>query len=255
MSERDEASTPKKDPSIHASVARNSGQRGEMSNRVSLVGNYVDPGRHKGRVTKRGREMEREGSRGCAEWQSRERGKRMNEICLRSFELLLEEERKREEEEAIFSPVGGSDEGWKTGRKSGGKGKEGEEARADRVALRTLLWKLRMWFRFPREQVSYSHSTLSTFPPFLRGVLLSPCLCGPPFFTQHSRVDAANCKLISPLHFLGIIVLVSFDFHIFRVTKRVELPRENVNWVTKENSFRRYSSNNDRETRTDHTHD
>lgn len=173
MSKRDEASTPKKDPSIHASVARNSGQRGEMSNRVSLVGNYVDPGRHKGRVTKRGREMEREGSRGCAEWQSRERGKRMNEICLRSLELLLEEERKREEEEAIFSPVGGSDEGWKTGRKSGGKGKEGEEARADRVALRTLLWKLRMWFRFPREQVSYSRSTLSTFPPFLRGVFLS----------------------------------------------------------------------------------
>lgn len=37
------------------------GRGGKMSNRVSLVGNYVDPGRHKGRVTKRGREKGREG--------------------------------------------------------------------------------------------------------------------------------------------------------------------------------------------------
>lgn len=52
------------DPSIHASITRNSERRrggGKMSNRVSLVGNYVDPGRHKGRVTKRGREKGREG--------------------------------------------------------------------------------------------------------------------------------------------------------------------------------------------------
>lgn len=77
--------------------------KGKMSNRVSLVGNYVDPGRHKGRVRKRGREMEREGSRGCAEWQSRERGKRMNEICLRSFELLFEEQRERERESDLLT--------------------------------------------------------------------------------------------------------------------------------------------------------
>lgn len=59
---RDEASTPKK--SIHrymrASLETRS-EGGKMSNRVSLVGNYVDPGRHKGRVTKRGREKGREG--------------------------------------------------------------------------------------------------------------------------------------------------------------------------------------------------
>lgn len=127
MSKRDEASTPKKDPSIHASVARNSGQRGEMSNRVSLVGNYVDPGRHKGRVTKRGREMEREGSRGCAEWQSRERGKRMNEICLRSLELLLERRERERRRRRSSHPWEDRMKGERRGGKVEERGRKGKK--------------------------------------------------------------------------------------------------------------------------------
>lgn len=115
------------------------------------------------------------------------------------------------------------------GERRGRKVEVEERKERNREALRTLLWKLRMWFRSPREQVSYS---LSLFTSFLFALDLSPLLpfealhvCGPPFFTQHSRrVDAANCKLISPLHFLGIIVprrAVRF-LHISSGARKVE---------------------------------
>lgn len=175
------------DPSIHASITRNSERRrggGKMSNRVSLVGNYVDPGRHKGRVTKRGREKGREGVLS---------GKVANEVrgwTRYAYEAWSSSSKNREKEEEGGREKGGRGDlltrgriGWRV--KDGAEKWRWRSVGEDGVALRTLLWKLRMWFRFPREQVSYSRSTpLFLFPGPPWGAHLSSC---PPFFTHHSR--------------------------------------------------------------------
>lgn len=189
------------DPSIHASITRNSERRrggGKMSNRVSLVGNYVDPGRHKGRVTKRGREKGREGVLS---------GKVANEVrgwTRYAYEAWSSSSKNREKEEEGGREKGGRGDlltrgriGWRV--KDGAEKWRWRSVGEDGVALRTLLWKLRMWFRFPREQVSYSRST--PFSSSLAPLEARTSLPARHFLHATLAVDAANCKLISPLHF------------------------------------------------------
>lgn len=231
---RDEASTPKK--SIHrymrASLETRS-EGGKMSNRVSLVGNYVDPGRHKGRVTKRGREKGREGVLS---------GKVANEVrgwTRYAYEAWSSSSKNREKEKEGGREKGGRGDlltrgriGWRV--KDGAEKWRWRSVGEDGVALRTLLWKLRMWFRFPREQVSYSRST--PFSSSLAPLEARTSLPARHFLHATLAVDAANCKLISPLHF------ATRDRRprhrsIFRISKRVESLREKYKSIEREDFF------------------